>query len=105
MIDGLGKVGVPPDDPQYLLKRVALTREEEEGYYYGFSNEGLWPLCHIAYTRPIFEAEDWKHYQAVNLKFGNALLEEMAGLHEPCVLIQDYHFALLPRIIKNARPD
>ena len=39
---------------QYSLRRVWLTKEEEEGYYYGFANEGLWPLCHIAHTRPIF---------------------------------------------------
>jgi trehalose 6-phosphate synthase len=96
---------VPPDNPQYTLKRVWLSKEEEEGYYFGFSNEGLWPLCHIAHTRPTFRAKDWEQYQAVNRKFGQALIEEMKGAEEPCVLLQDYHFALLPRLVKKQRPD
>ena len=104
-VDERGKLGVPPEDPQFTLKRVWLTKEEEEGYYYGFSNEGLWPLCHIAHTRPAFRAEDWSDYQAVNLKFAESVLEELERTEEPCVLIQDYHFALLPRLIKERRPD
>ncbi len=103
--DEQGKISVPPESPQYTLKRLWLSKEEEEGYYYGFSNEGLWPLCHIAHTRPIFRAEDWKQYQEVNQRFAESLLAEMESSSEPVVLIQDYHFALLPRMIKEARPD
>jgi alpha,alpha-trehalose-phosphate synthase [UDP-forming] len=104
-IDQHNRLRVPPEDPQYTLRRVWLTKEEEGGYYYGFANEGLWPLCHIAHTRPIFRANDWQHYQAVNHKFADALLEEMEGTTNPVVLVQDYHFALLPRLIKQRRPD
>jgi trehalose 6-phosphate synthase len=104
-IDHHNRLRVPPEDPQYTLRRVWLTKEEEEGYYYGFANEGLWPLCHIAHTRPIFRANDWQHYQAVNHKFADALLEEMEGTINPVVLVQDYHFALLPRLIKQRRGD
>lgn len=104
-VDQKGKLLVPPEEPQYILKRVWLTKEEEDGYYYGFANEGLWPLCHIAHTRPIFRSEDWTYYQQVNEKFARAALEEMKGTVEPCVLIQDYHFALLARLIKEKRPD
>ena len=104
-VDRHSRLPVPPDDPRYTLRRVWLTKEEEEGYYYGFANEGLWPLCHIAHTRPIFRAADWKHYQAVNRKFADALLEEMKEIEKPVVLVQDYHFALLPRMIKQKRPD
>jgi trehalose 6-phosphate synthase len=104
-VDERDRLRVPPDDPQYTLKRVWLSKEEEEGYYFGFSNEGLWPLCHIAHTRPTFRSKDWEHYQAVNRKFGQALLEEMDGVEDPCVLLQDYHFALLPRLVKEKRPD
>ena len=96
---------VPPDDPRYTLRRVWLSKEEEEGYYYGLANEGLWPLCHIAHTRPTFRASDWKHYMEVNQKFADAVLEEMSGADSPVVLAQDYHFALLPRMIKAKRPD
>lgn len=104
-VDRYDRLAVPPDDPRYTLRRVWLTKEEEEGYYYGFANEGLWPLCHIAHTRPIFRAADWKQYQAVNRKFADALLEEMKDCEKPVVLLQDYHFALLPRMIKQKRPD
>ena len=105
VVDERAHVRVPPDDPAYTLRRVWLTKEEEEGHYYGFSNEGLWPLCHIAHTRPVFRSGDWACYQAVNAKFAAVLLEELRDAVEPLVLIQDYHFALLPRLIKNARPD
>src|SRR5580693_2198782 len=104
-VDRHNRLAVPPDDPRYTLRRIWLTKEEEEGYYYGFANEGLWPLCHIAHTRPIFRASDWKQYQSVNRKFADALLEEMKDTEKPVVLVQDYHFALLPRMIKQKRPD
>lgn len=103
--DEKGRLRVPPDDPLYTLRRVAITKEEENGYYYGFSNEGLWPLCHIAHTRPLFRAQDFEAYRAVNEKFAAIVLEEIEGIENPCVLIQDYHFALLPRLLKNRRPD
>ena len=99
------RLRVPPDEPRYTLRRVWLSKEQEEGYYYGFANEGLWPLCHIAHTRPTFRSSDWQDYQQVNRKFADALLEEMEGTVEPAVLVQDYHFALVPRLIKERRPD
>src|ERR1700693_5447622 len=104
-VDEHDRLRVPPEDPHYTLRRVWLDKAEEEGYYYGFANEGLWPLCHIAHTRPIFRAEDWKCYQAVNLKFAEAVLDEIKDVEKPIVLVQDYHFALLPRLIKEKRPE
>jgi trehalose 6-phosphate synthase len=105
VVDAHDRLRVPPDDPRYTLRRLWLSKEEEEGYYYGFANEGLWPLCHIAHTRPLFQAQDWQHYQDVNRKFTAALLEEIEDTPNPVVLVQDYHFALLPRMIKEKRPD
>jgi len=105
VVDEFDRLRVPPDDPRYTLRRVWLSSEEESGYYDGFANEGLWPLCHIAHTRPLFRASDWECYQRVNEKFAAALLEEMEGCANPIVFVQDYHFALLPRLIKLARPD
>lgn len=102
--DQSGKLLVPPGNPEYALKRVWLTKEEEEGYYYGFSNEGLWPLCHIAHTRPNFDVNDYEAYRTVNEKFAKAFLEEHKGSN-PIALIQDYHFALLPQLIRSQRPD
>ena len=105
VVDTHDRLRVPPDDPRYTLRRVWLTKEEEEGYYYGFANEGLWPLCHIAHTRPLFRAADWQYYQEVNRKFMTAVLAEIENVAKPVVLVQDYHFALLPRMIKEKRPD
>jgi len=105
VVDLRGRVRVPPDRARYTLRRVWLTPEEEEGYYFGFANEGLWPLCHIAHTRPIFRVHDWEHYRQVNRKFADAVLDEMHDVVRPVVLVQDYHFALLPRLLKEARPD
>jgi trehalose-6-phosphate synthase len=105
MVDANDRLRVPPDHPHYTLRRIWLTKEEEQGYYLGFANEGIWPLCHIAHTRPVFRAEDWEHYQRVNEKFAQAVLDEIDTAEKPFVLIQDYHFALLPRLIKSKRPD
>lgn len=104
-VDARDRIRVPPENPAYTLRRVWLSKEEEKGYYEGFSNEGMWPLCHIAHTRPIFRPEDWMSYQEVNRRFADAVLQEMEGVESPIVLAQDYHFALLPRMVKEARPD
>ena len=103
-VNSKNKLGVPAEDNRYILKRVWLTKEEEEGYYYGFANEGLWPLCHVTHTRPIFRETDWQMYKKVNQKFAENVLEELPA-RDPFVFIQDYHFTLLPRMIKEKRPD
>src|SRR5216117_1262761 len=103
--DARGRLGVPVDDPRYTLRRVWLTKEEEQGYYAGFSNEGLWPLCHIVHTRPIFRPDDWAYYLEANRKFADTVLDQIKDAEAPLVLIQDYHFAALPALIKAARPD
>ena len=105
VVDRRDRVAVPGERPAYHIRRVWLTPEEEAGYYYGFANEGLWPLCHIVHERPQFRADDWEHYRAVNARFAATLLEEMEKAESPIVLAQDYHFALLPQIIKQSRPD
>jgi trehalose-6-phosphate synthase len=102
--DKNGKVEVPPEDPKYTLRRLWLTKEEEDHYYYGFANEGLWPLCHIAHTRPIFRNDDWIYYKKVNEDFANAVIEESKNDEEPFILIQDFHFALVPELIKLKKP-
>jgi trehalose 6-phosphate synthase len=102
-VDHEGHVRVPPGEESYLIRRIWLTPEEEKGYYYGFANEGLWPLCHIADARPTFRAEDWSHYQAVNMKFADALCEEVDS-EDPIVLVEDYHLALAPRLIRERLP-
>ncbi|MBI4355153.1 MAG: trehalose-6-phosphate synthase [Candidatus Omnitrophica bacterium] len=104
VVDEQAHVRVPPHDPKYLLRRVWLTKEEEDGYYYGFANEALWPLCHIAYTRPTFNEADWQAYVAVNRKFADAVAEEVGG-QKAFIFIQDYHFTQLSRLIKARCPN
>src|SRR5579864_514784 len=105
VVDANDRIRVPPDHPSYTLRRVWTTDEEDKGFYEGFSNEGLWPLCHIAHTRPVFRPQDWLHYQRINRRFADVVLQEMEGTESPILLAQDYHFALLPRMVKDARPD
>lgn len=102
--DENGRVPVPPSDPRYTLRRVWLTKEQERGYYYGLSNGGLWPLCHVVFRRPVFDPRDWETYKQVNELFAQAVLEE-AGDAPTFVFIQDYHFSLLPQMLKNENPN
>jgi trehalose 6-phosphate synthase len=102
-VDANDHVPVPPNEPAYTLRRIWLTEEEQDGYYYGFANEGLWPLCHIAFIRPIFRQSDWEHYVAINQRFADAVVQE-AAQDDPIVLVQDYHFALLPRMVREKLP-
>ena len=105
VVDKHDRIGVPPppDESAYQLRRVWLTPEEESGYYYGFANEGIWPLCHIAHVRPIFRTSDWDQYVKVNRKFAKTVVQESKSA-DPIVLVQDYHLALLPRMIREALP-
>jgi trehalose 6-phosphate synthase len=102
--DKHGRVRLPAEAPAYTLRRVWLSPEEESGYYYGLSNETLWPLCHVTHQRPAFDPAAWAHYRRVNRQFAAAVLDELAG-RPGLVFVQDYHFALLPRLLKAVRPD
>jgi len=102
-VDARGRLRVPPGEDAYWLRRVWLSREEERGYYYGFANEGLWALCHLAHTRPMFRGEDWEHYQRVNQKFADAVCDELES-DDAIIFVQDYHFALVPRMIRERFP-
>ncbi|MEP7300534.1 MAG: trehalose-6-phosphate synthase [Caldimonas sp.] len=103
VVDGHDRIQVPPNEHDYTLRRIWLTAREEEGYYYGFANEGLWPLCHVAHVRPVFRESDWQQYRAVNQRFADAVVAE-ARSDDPIVLVQDYHFALLPAMVRKALP-
>jgi alpha,alpha-trehalose-phosphate synthase [UDP-forming] len=103
-VDAHDHVAVPPENPSYTLRRVWLTKEEEDGYYNGLANGGLWPLCHMVFTRPVFDPRHWPIYREVNERFAEAVLEE-ADDNPAFVFIQDFHFALLPRILKENNPN
>jgi trehalose-6-phosphate synthase len=100
VVDAQDCVMVPPEAPGYKLRRVWVDPELEKGFYYGLSNEGLWPLCHITFTRPEFRPKDWQAYKEANRLFAEAVLEETQG-ERALVFIQDYHFCLLPRMLRE----
>ena len=104
VVDEHDRVAVPPGQQDYWLRRVWLTPEEEQGYYYGFANEGMWPLCHVAHVRPVFRESDWQAYREINRRFADAVVAEARG-PDPLVLVQDYHFALLPALIRERLPE
>jgi alpha,alpha-trehalose-phosphate synthase [UDP-forming] len=101
VVDEFDRISVPPEKPTYSLRRVWLNKKQEEAYYYGLSNEGLWPLCHVTFTRPVFRPTDWEAYREVNQLFADVVVQE-AGNTPTFVFIQDYHFCLLPRMLKKA---
>jgi len=103
VVDSDDRIAVPPGQSSYWLRRIWLTAEEEAGYYYGFANEGLWPLCHVAHVRPIFRESDWEAYRLVNQRFADAVVAEARG-DDPVVLVQDYHFALVPAMVRERLP-
>ena len=103
VVDTGDRVAVPPGQNSYWLRRIWLSPQEEQGYYYGFANEGMWPLCHVAHVRPVFRESDWEAYRAVNQRFADAVVAEARG-EDPVVLVQDYHFALLPAMIREQLP-
>ena len=100
--DRMGRVAVPPGAPEYTLRRLWIEEEAYERYYSGFANEGIWPLCHLAHTQPSFRAPDWIAYQAVNETFAHAAVEEAST--DGLLLIQDYHFALVPKLVREHAP-
>lgn len=104
VVDARDRVAVPGEPASYHIRRIWLSAEQEAGYYYGFANEGLWPLCHIAHVRPTFRTSDWEQYVQVNRLFAHAVTQE-AKTPDPIVLVQDYHLALLPRMISEALPN
>jgi alpha,alpha-trehalose-phosphate synthase [UDP-forming] len=94
------EVMVPPEKPKYTLRRIWLSKDEENGYYYGYSNKSIWPLFHMAYTRPSFDEVDWAYYKIVNQKFADTILDIVKN-KKAFVWIQDYHLMLLSKMLKE----
>lgn len=103
VVDNKGRIKVPPHEERYILKRIFLKKKEYEGFYYGFANQTLWPLCHVVFTKPVFSSGWWKDYVSVNQKFADAILEEVES-QEAFVWINDYHLSLLPKLLKDRNP-
>jgi alpha,alpha-trehalose-phosphate synthase [UDP-forming] len=104
VVDRHSCVMVPPDEPAYKLHRVWLPEKLRCDYYCGLANRALWPVCHNAYQRPHFAAAEWESYREANEVFAEAILEEAAE-RAAMVFIQDYHLALVPRILRKRNPN
>lgn len=102
-VDASDRVRVPVASPAYTLRRVWISEEEQDGYYYGFANEALWPLCHIVFVRPTLRKDDWELYKKINRRFADAVIAE-SRTEDPVVLVQDYHLALVPGMIREKLP-
>jgi alpha,alpha-trehalose-phosphate synthase [UDP-forming] len=102
--DNDNRVRVPPEDPSYTLRRVWLTHHDIHRYYLGFSNQFLWPLCHLRPDLTRVRSRYWERYRRVNRRFADAVLEEVRG-KEAAVWFQDYHLALTPLLVRARRPD
>ena len=103
MVDAFDRVRVPESAPAYTLRRIWVSEEEQDGYYYGFANEALWPLCHIVFVRPALRSRDWEIYKRINRRFADAVIAE-SQTEDPVVLVQDYHLALVPGMIREKLP-
>ncbi|WP_227355631.1 alpha,alpha-trehalose-phosphate synthase (UDP-forming) [Haladaptatus salinisoli] len=99
--DERGRVGVPPESPAYDLRRVGLSDEQVDGYYYGYSNQVLWPICHVDPAKMNTDPDFWKQYRSANRAFADAVVEETDD--ESLVWFQDYHLALAPRMVREER--
>ncbi len=104
VVDKHDHIAVPPDKPEYTLRRVWLTEDEVNGFYLGFANEALWPLCHVTFTPPDYREDWWNTYKKVNRIFADAIIQEISG-RKAVVLVQDYHFALVSHYLKEKNPD
>ncbi|MCD6135069.1 MAG: trehalose-6-phosphate synthase [Candidatus Omnitrophica bacterium] len=98
-----GKVKVPHCCPSYEVKYLWLSKEENLGYYFGFANQSLWPLFHLAFVKPKFRQEDWGIYKDVNKKFAQSIAEEI-GDKKAVVFVQDYHLSLVSKYLKQICP-
>ena len=94
------RITVPPDDPAYTLERVWLDEEDVKGYYEGYANRVLWPLCHGAMGAFEYDVDHWLRYRDVNRQFAERVRETVD--EGATVWFQDYHFALAPAMIRDA---
>ncbi|GAF94578.1 unnamed protein product, partial [marine sediment metagenome] len=99
VVDKRNEIRVPPENPKYKLRRIWLTKDEENGYYYGYSNKSIWPLCHMTYTKPSFDEVNWAYYKIINKRFADTILDVVRD-KKAFVWIHDYHLLLLGKMLK-----
>jgi trehalose 6-phosphate synthase len=85
------------------LHPVRLSAEDVAEYYEGFSNATLWPLYHDVIVKPIYHREWWNRYVEVNRRFAEAT--SRAAARGATVWVQDYQLQLVPKMLRELRPD
>ncbi len=103
-VDEHDRVRVPPQNPKYTLRRVWMSKNEVDKFYFGFSNQTLWPLCHTVFEKPVFDKSFWSGYVHSNRLFAQAVREEIGSAEKAFVWIQDYHLTLVPKMVRNGFP-
>lgn len=101
VVNSSGKVRISGNIGSYSLKRIFLNKKEEEDYYFGFSNQTLWPLCHVAFERPQLDGGWYENYTKVNQAFAKAINDEAKS--NSFIWIHDYQLALVPSLIQKPR--
>jgi len=101
--ESTGRYLVPPRKPRFALHYLALSAEQRQGFYYGLSNNALWPLCHSFLGRVHYDLAEWNVYEEVNAEFARAALEE-AG-EDDVIWVHDYQMARVPHYIREQRPN
>lgn len=97
VVDRDSKIEIADMENNYTLKRVFVSGDRFDQYYNGFSNQTLWPLCHVTFERPEFRNEWYEGYKKVNEKFAQAVLEEIKG--KTFIWIHDYQLSLVPKLL------
>lgn len=88
----------------FEIKEVPIPGKVYDRFYNGFSNSSLWPLCHQSFVRPRFSFPDWSGYEKANVLMANAVAKSLTGRNDT-VFIQDFHFCLLPKLLRDSHPD
>lgn len=105
-VDKFKHIKVPPENPQYTLRRVWISGKDIFGFYFGASNQAIWPLCHpVTHVKPLFIPNYWKTYKKINKLYAKVCLEEIKGKKKVIVFLQDYHLTLCPKFIRKERKD
>ncbi len=99
--DSNGKLKVPPGEEDYVLKRVWISKKEEEGAQALTANSALWPLSHTVYVRPVFQQDAWEQFKAVNEKIAQSVAEEVD--EKTVVWINDYQLSLCAAYLKKIK--
>lgn len=104
VVDADSRCVIKTGNRNYTLKRIFLDKNEFDGFYYGFANQTLWPLFHVVFVKPVFNRAWWDTYVSVNRIFAENIIRELKSTEEAVIWINDYHLALVPKMLHEVNP-